>query len=228
MLKRLAISAVLGVLLVLGLTDTMFSSSAAPQDPSAGCRGTFTIGVGGFNNNAGVGFFQDSLYVPSDQPVGYPSLNLDAGAAELARLFDEHRNYCPGDHIKMLGHSGGAAVVHKWVSAHKDVQNANAILVADAKRAAGPGGPGLAGWTPLGVQVGELAAMVGIFKGSQPADADFGDFPVLTICNAGDFICNTDAGPIGYMTTDIHGRYDMNPWNYDNWARGQDWREIYP
>lgn len=225
MLKRLAISVVLGVLAVLGLTDTMFSASA---DVSQVCKGTYAIGIGGFNNNAGAGFWQDSLYVPfTDQPVGYPSLNLDAGAAELDRLFWEHRNACGGDHIKMLGHSGGAAVLHKWVSAHKDVPNATAILVADAKRAAGPGGPGLAGWKPLGLPVGKLAAMVGIFKGSQPADADFGDFPVLTICNAGDFICNTAAGPIGYMTTDIHLRYDMNPWVYPNFARGQDWREIY-
>jgi cutinase len=185
------------------------------------CTGTFTLGVGGFAVSA-AGTGQDSAYIPSDQRVGYNSIDINAGAAELDRLFWLHRDACPADHIKIIGHSGGAAVAHVWVSRNKYEQNANAILLADPKRAAGPGGDGLAG-NPFAGALG----LVGVFSGAAGTDADFGSFPVLTVCNAGDWVCNEDAGPDGYLFSGVHGKYDVNPWDYGDWDSGVVWNEIY-
>nr|WP_280350357.1 cutinase family protein [Nocardia abscessus] len=175
------------------------------------------MGVGGFQIRwDGVpNFGQDSVYIPANQRVGYNSADLWSGVREVDRLFRGYRNRCPGSHIKMLGHSGGAAVLHMWVAQHKYEPNATAILIADPKRAAGPGGDGIAG--------NPVAALVGLYG----TDSDFGDFPVLTVCNAGDWVCNEDAGLHGYLWTGVHANYDMNPWNYPNWISGQWYRGIY-
>src|SRR5690606_6782659 len=68
------------------------------------CAPTWTIGIGGFNINlAGIpNTGQDSMYIPSNQPVGYNSLDINAGVRELDRLFWGYRTMCPGSHIKML------------------------------------------------------------------------------------------------------------------------------
>ncbi|MFD3594289.1 cutinase family protein [Nocardia sp. NPDC058640] len=209
------------------LTATLLAAAGlivAPATANAGgptCQDTYTFGAGGFEINAhGTG--QSSTYIPADQPVGYNSVDLVAGVAELDRLFHDYRNRCPGTHLKMLGHSGGAAVVHMWVSQHTDEPNATAILVSDPKRVAGPGSAGIAA-NPLAIP----ADWIGIFRGAAGADANFGAFPVLTICNAGDWVCNESAGLRGYLTTGVHGRYNLNPHAYPNYARGVWFPPVY-
>ncbi len=208
------------------ITASLIAAPAVANAGGPSCPDTFAFGVGGFQIDLETfppNLGQPSLYIPNtDQPVGYNSIDINDGVRELNKLFWEYRGRCPGSHIKILGHSGGAAVVHVWVSQHQDVPNATAILVSDPKRAAGPGGDGLAG-NPLAGP----AEFVGIFSGAAGTDADFGDFPVLTICNAGDWVCNEDAGPHGYLHTGVHGAYDINPWSYPNFIRGNWFPEVY-
>lgn len=196
---------------------------AASADP--GCKPTYTFGVGGFTIDTTKfppDLGQPSLYIPSDQPVGYNSIDILDGVRELDRLFHEYRSRCAGSHIKILGHSGGAAVAHVWVSRNPNASNVTVILASDPKRAAGPGGDGLAG-NPLAMP----ANWIGIFRGAAGTDANFGSVPVLTICNAGDVVCNEDAGWNGYLRTGVHGRYDLNPNSYPNFVSGQWYNDIY-
>lgn len=211
------------IALSASLLPAITGAGVSTADP--GCKPTYTFGVGGFTVDTTTfppDLGQPSLYIPSDQPVGYNSIDILDGVRELDRLFNEYRGRCQGSHIKILGHSGGAAVVHVWVSRNTHVTNATAVLAADPKRAAGPGGDGLAG-NLLAAPAGWL----GIFRGAAGTDSDFGDFPVLTICNAGDVVCNEDAGWRGYLYTGVHGKYDLNPWNYPNFIRGQWYQDIY-
>lgn len=211
------------IALSASLLPAITGAGVSTADP--GCKPTYTFGVGGFTVDTTTfppDLGQPSLYIPSDQPVGYNSIDILDGVRELDRLFNEYRGRCQGSHIKILGHSGGAAVVHVWVSRNKHATNITAILAADPKRPAGPGGPGLAGHL--------LAApldWIGFFRGASGTDADYGTVPVLTICNDGDWVCNLDAGPEGYATTHVHGNYDLNPWNYPNFISGQWYRPIY-
>lgn len=184
--------------------------SPAPPARADECIGTWTLGVGGFEISTDRGTWQDSDYFNVNQPVGYHSADPNGGLRELDRLFWQHRSECPGDHIKIIAHSEGAAITHAWVSAHQDVQNANAILLSDPKRAPGPGGAGLSA-NPLGGFLGYPLAGV---------DANFGDFPVLSVCNGDDWVCHEAATPYGYAFTGAHGRYDFNVWNYGNWESG--------
>lgn len=217
--------ALLASALIVG-SAIVVSSGATPAIGDPGCKPTYTFGVGGFTVDTTrfpPDLGQPSLYIQgADQPVGYNSLDITDGVRELGRLFYEYRDRCPGSHIKILGHSGGAAVVHVWVSQNKYVGNVTAILAADPKRPAGPGGPGLAGHI-LAVP----ADWLGFFRGASGTDADFGTVSVLTICNDGDWVCNINAGPKGYATTHVHGNYDLNPWNYPNFVSGQWYRPIY-
>src|SRR5690606_7132736 len=139
------------------------------------CKPTWVIGVGGAQITWAIPPHtgQDSSYMIGDALVGYNSIHIDEGVAELDRLFWQYRAACPGSHIKLMGHSAGAAVIHVWVSNHQQVPNASAVLFADPKRAAGPGGPGIAA-----LRLRLPAELLGLFRGVGGADANFGAFPV--------------------------------------------------
>lgn len=174
------------------------------------CTARWDVAVGGLNG-AGA---QDSRYLPNaNQYVGYNSYDTQAGVNELNRLVRQHRAACPGDHISMTGHSGGAAVVHVWIEQNGNIGNINAVLLADPKRAAGPGGPGFAqtDWP---------------FNTIQPlagANANFRGVPTLTVCRASDHICNSQAGWDGYAFRNAHGAYDMNVKAYATNSSGVSW-----
>lgn len=203
---RKAITALLcavGLAVVVAGISTGVATTAS-ADP---CIGTWVIGVGGFTTSGPGVFGQDSMYVWSNQPVGYNTSDPASGVNELSRLFWFHRDQCPGDHIRIVAHSEGAAIAHAFVTANPDAGNANAVLLADPKYVGPPGGPGLAasggflGWPLAGV------------------DDWFGGWPVLTVCNSDDVICNSPAGWFGYFTG-AHGRYDMNGFDYGDWDAG--------
>lgn len=207
---RKVMAALVGSALVLA-SAVGISLGPGQQIASAGgwgCTGTWSLGIGGLE---GLGWWQGSGYLQSNQPVGYHSGNARAGYDELNRLFWDHRNECPGDHIKMIGHSQGAAIIHAWVTNNQHVPNANAILLSDPKRwAPGNGGPGMSnlpgnqilGWPLAGV------------------DDWFGGFPVLTVCRWDDWVCNLDAPWGGSHFTGSHGWYDMSAWSYGDWDSG--------
>lgn len=207
---RKIISAVIGAIALT--TPFMASSPMLASAHADDCTGSWSIVAGGFQ--AGIGFnylpsfWQDSYYLVGNAHVGYSSNDPASGVNEINNLFWDHRNQCPDDHIKIMGHSEGAGIVHAWVTDNQGVDNASAILLADPKRAAGPGGPGL--------------SSVGGFLGWPLAGTDdyFGGFPVLTICNSDDQICDTDAGWFGYTFGGAHQRYDMNAFDYGDWDNG--------
>lgn len=177
------------------------------------CTGVWSIGIGGLEVNFGRPFAftgEDSTYLDVDQRVGYNSIDIPAGVHELNRLIDLHRAQCPADHIMLLGHSGGAAVAHVWVSEHKSVSNLNAVLLADPKRAAGPGGPGFMAVAPMSWLP---------YPDYSGADADFGRVPVLEVCHAADGVCNAAAGAIGYLAG-AHTDYDFSASDYSTTASG--------
>lgn len=178
------------------------SAGAATADP---CLGTWSIGIGGLNDNTSATFGGGRV----NQQVGYNSLDPVSGRNEINRLFFLHRSQCPNDHIKLIGHSEGAALVHVWVTEHQGVKNANAVLLADPKRyAPGYGGNG---WAAYGGFLGYPLAGV---------DNWFGSFPVLTICRASDYICDTDAPWFASSVNGVHGAYDFNSHDYNNTAHG--------
>ncbi|MCU1640447.1 MAG: Cutinase [Nocardia sp.] len=190
------------LLLAILFSITYVTSSKAQADV---CTGDWAIGIGGLGDNT------SSVFAPTvDQPVGYNSADPMSGLNELDRLFWLHRSQCPDDHIKLIGHSEGAGIVHAWVTAHQDVGNANAILLADPKRDAGPGWAGLASTPGSGIIGYPLAGV----------DDWFGGFPVLTVCNHDDQICDTSAGWQGYLFGGAHTRYDFNVWDYGDWDSG--------
>lgn len=198
----------------LSLIAAMFvavfaGSGAANADP---CSGEWTIGVGGFTLSGPGVTGETSAYINADQPVGYNSADPNSGLNELNRLFWQHRNDCPADHIRIVGHSEGAGIVHAWVSANQGVDNANAVLLADPKRQADPGtgGDGLSS-TPGNGLIGYPLSGV---------DNNFGGFPVLEVCRWNDEICNTQAGWVGYLFQGAHSAYDFNAWDYGDWDSG--------
>lgn len=174
-------------------------TATAHADP---CVGSWHIGVGGLSVS-GSGTGQDSRYIASDQPVGYNSADPASGYNELGRLFWQHRNDCPGDHIEIVGHSEGAAIVHQWVADNQGAGNFGAVLLADPKRAAGPGSGGSSDTFPFNVSPWPVPGK----------DANFGDVPVLEVCNHDDIICESDAGWYGYLTG-RHTAYDFNSYDY--------------
>ncbi|WP_067813720.1 cutinase family protein [Nocardia inohanensis] len=190
------------LLLALLLSITSATGSQAHADD---CTGVWAIGIGGFGDNT------SSVFTPFvNQPVGYNSADPMSGLNEIDRLFWQHRGQCPGDHIKLIGHSEGAGLLHAWVTNHQDVGDANAILLADPKRAAGPGWAGLSS-TPGNGLIGYPLAGV---------DDWFGGFPTLTVCNSDDQVCDTSAGWWGYLFGGAHSRYDFNVWDYGDWDSG--------
>lgn len=191
-MARLAALFAAFALAVLGV----FAIGVGTSSAGTPCVGKYDIVVGGFNWGQ-----QDSTGFGGsvDQRVSYNSFDTQGGANELNRLVREHRSQCPGDHITAVGHSGGAAAVHVWISQQGNLGNENAVLLADPKRAAGPGGPGFAqtDW-PFNV----IQPLAG-------SDANFRGVPVLTICNHDDHICNSQADWSGYQNG-RHGAYDFN------------------
>lgn len=203
------ISAVLvGALAATGLC--LAGPSAAQAAP---CEGTYTIIVGGTgDNNSNHGYWTGAI----SQRVGYPAqptgANARAGVNELNRLISDQRKACPDQHVKAMGFSLGAAVVHTWVTENwQAFDNVNAVLIADPKRAPGPGNAGVAGH-PVAAAVG--APLVGV-------DNFFGDIPTVTICTD-DVICdaNANSGVPGYFTGK-HGNYSFNVDDYSNDGTGQ-------
>lgn len=172
------------------------------------CTAKWDVVVGGFNGGA-----QDSRgFANYDQPVGYNSWDTQAGANELNRLVRQHRSACPGDHISMTGHSGGAAVVHVWIEQNGNIGNINAVLLADPKRAAGPGGPGFA-QTDFPFNV--IPPLAG-------ANANFRGVPTLTVCRSQDHICNSQASWAGYQSG-VHGQYNFDVNGYSTTGSGVVW-----
>lgn len=159
---------------------------AIPANATDTCTGTWSIGVGGLSIGLGTG--QDSAYFTVNQRVGYNTMDPAGGLRELDRLVWKHRDECPTDHLKILGHSEGAAIVHTWVREHQDFENANAILLADPKHE-----------NPQGLAYG--ARWVGGWPGYPLAgtDSDFGSFPVLSVCRYDDIVCNLQTTPVGYV-----------------------------
>ena len=191
---------VLAALLTAG--GLFFAIGTAPAASAADpCTGTWSIVMGGFIWSGG----QDSSYLVGDQRVGYNAYDPQGGLNELTRLFWQHRNDCPGDHIKLVGHSEGAGLVHAFVSQNQGIDNYNAVLLADPKRDPGPGGAGISG----------AAAFIGPPLGG--TDHNFGDVPVLEVCRWDDKICNGDTDWSGYINGH-HGWYDMNAYDYPDWT----------
>lgn len=182
----------------------------APAPVSSG--DTWTIVVGGFNDPDGKVFTGDV-----DAVVHYSAALTGAstreGVNELNRMIQEHRATHPGDHIKIVGYSQGAAVVHTWTSENQGMQNVNSVLIADPKRDAGPGAAGISG-QPITQVVGAPTA---------GADRDFGNIPTVSVCTD-DVICDSTArsGWGGYLAQpSAHGNYSFNVDDYSNTGNGQ-------
>ena len=179
-MKKVLISIGAVFVLVAGLLGvTKYTADAAP------CAGTFSIGVGGVGGG-------NSEYIKNvTARVNYTALpfsfSIQEGANNLDKIYRDQRNLCPNQHVKVVGHSGGAAVTHVWVT-QKAPTNTNVVLLADPKRPAGPGGPG----------VGAITGFLGYPLAG--VDNFYNGVPVLSICNAGDGICNINGGPVGYFT----------------------------
>ncbi|MGV9663908.1 cutinase family protein [Nocardia niigatensis] len=189
------------------LSATLFSLTVttSPAARADYCTSDWAIGIGGSGDNT------PSVFAPYvDQSVGYNSADPMSAYNQLDQLFRSHRNECPRDHIRLIGHSEGAGILHAWITAHQNAGNTNAILLSDPKRAPGPGSAGLSA-TPWNWLIGYPLAGV---------DDWFGNTPVLTICNHDDQICDTSAGWTGYVFAGAHDRYDFNVWDYGDWDSG--------
>lgn len=193
--------------------STGLSLTAAPAAQAASCEGTYTIVVGGFTDPTSEKTFRDGHI---SERVTYSatltSQSAREGVDELNRLIREQRDRCPDQHAKAVGFSEGAAVVHIWVTENRQAfDNVNAVLIADPKRAAGPGAAGLAGQPYSGVVGPPLAG----------ADRDFGTIPTLTLCND-DVICDSAAssGWPGYPENHVKN-YDFNVDVYSDDTNGQ-------
>ncbi|MEU0469450.1 MULTISPECIES: cutinase family protein [unclassified Amycolatopsis] len=194
---------------------------ASPAAQAAPCEGTYTIVVGGTgDNDSDDPYWQGNI----SQRVGYPAIpvgiNARQGVNELNRLIRDQRNVCPGQHVKAVGFSLGAAVVHTWVTENwPTIDDVNAVLIADPKRAAGPGNAGAAAHPLVAPVVG--APLAG-------ADDFFGDIPTLTLCTD-DIICDANAasGLPGYLWEGRHGNYNFNVDAYSDDASGQWFNGVY-
>lgn len=189
---------------------------SAPAAQAAPCGGTYTIVVGGMNDPT------SSIFTGNvSQRVGYSaqlsSASARQGVDELNRLIRDQRRACPWQHAKVIGFSEGAAVAHIWVTENwQTFGNVNAVLIADPKRAAGPGASGLAGQFYSGIIGPPLAG----------ADNFFGNVPTVTICTD-DVICDSTAasGWLGYPNK--HMNYNFNVDVYSDNGDGQWFNGVY-
>jgi cutinase len=187
-----------------------------PAHATAPCEGIYSIAVGGTGSRPDT---EHDRFYNVVQHVGYPSDipnggAVVAGVAELDRLIREQRAACPGQHVKAMGYSLGAAVVHVWLTERGDATgNVNAILIADPKREALPGTGANGSTGPFGPFVG--APLAG-------TDSFFGSVPVKSICNW-DYICDSSANPLDYPHNHIVN-YD-NDWdgNHHNDVANEYW-----
>lgn len=204
MRRRLTVFA---VVVALGISVATVSAAAVHAET---CIGSWSVGIGGLQIGIPGGTGEDSRYLSVDQPVGYDSGNPISGYRELDRLILRHRYECPADHIEIVGHSEGSGIAHAWITANETFPNVSAVLIADPKRAAGPGGAGLAG-IPGNWIVGWPLAGV---------DSNFGAVPVLEVCHSNDWVCNFPAGPVGYLFESAHTDYDFTASDYPSNADG--------
>ena len=190
------------VYLLVGLLFAPLLVLAAPVASADSCSGHYSVGIGGWGSG------DSSMFTTVDQKVIYNSwTDPDDGLAGLDRIVTGHRAQCPADHITEIGYSEGAALVHVWETTHPNFARANAILLADLKRAAGPGSAGV---MSIGGAFGYPLSGV---------DADFGTIPTLSVCNGRDGMCNAIAGPIGY-TEGAHADYDFDVRHYSDSGKG--------
>jgi cutinase len=206
---RLGCAAALGG--VIGFTAVGLATGQLPEADGSPCTGSWSIVMGGLNG----GGWQDSAYMHGNARVGYNSHDPRHGVDQLNGLFWEHRNSCPSDHIKLVGHSEGGALVHTWATENPGHENVNIVALADPKRPAGPGGPGIASHP-----------FSGVFPGFPLAGVDnfYGGYPFLSVCNWDDPVCNVDAGVPGWISyldpNGTHGRYAMDANAYGDWDNG--------
>lgn len=197
---------------LLALTGLSLVTGPSAHAATAPCDGTYSIAVGGWRSH-----WWDDRFFNVTQHVGYPTdipngASTQAGVNELNRLVREQRAACPGQHVKMMGYSMGAAVVHVWVTTNwMSFDNVNAILVADPKRQGPPGADG--GTNVFGPAVG--APLAGV-------DRFFGNVPVKSICTV-DYVCDTSANPLGYPADHIN-HYDVDfDGNHHNDNANEQW-----
>lgn len=200
MARRYLRAVLSAALLAAGVATT--AAAGAPAAIADDCTGTWSIGIGGFMAGGG----QDSGYMGVNQRVGYNTYDPASGVREIDRLFWSHRDQCPGDHIKIIGHSEGAAITHAWVTDNQSADNVNVVLLADPKMWS-YGGSGMS--RELG------------FLGWPVAGNDdwFGNVPVLSICRWNDHVCRADSDWGGYLNG-AHNDYPMNAWDWGDWDSG--------
>lgn len=205
---RKTTAAMTALLVVTGLVAVPTPAQAAP------CEGTYTIVVGGTGsrwwNDGFTGNIQQHVGYPTDIPDG---ASARAGVNELNRLVRDQRAVCGGQHVKMVGYSLGAAVVHIWVTENwQTFGNVNAVLIADPKRKAPPGLDG--GSVPFGGFVGPPLA---------GADRFFGNVPVKSICHW-DYVCDESAGIWTYPHNHVNNYpHDFNVDHHNDSAHEQWW-----
>lgn len=204
-----AISAALAFCVVSGASLLPLDIPATAAADSV-CTGDYSIVIGGLRIGI-AGTWQNSDYMHGDERIQYDSARPEAsGIPALDAAIQAHRAACPDGHIRVLAHSGGALVAHLWIEQHQDFTNANAVLLADPKHSAG-----------LMTNPGPLLWDVAIGPDTGGADLNFGDFPVLEICNHDDGVCNSAAGWCGYLFLGAHQRYDFDAADYDDTSTGE-------
>jgi cutinase len=209
-----------GLLIPAALTGIPATSAHAAA--AASCGGTYTVVVGGRTDTTAA-VFGGGVTERVHYSAALNSESAREGVNELNRLIRDQRAACPGQHAKAVGFSEGAAVVHIWVTENwQTFGNVNAVLVADPKRAAGPGAAGLAGQPYSGIIGAPLAG----------SDISFGNIPTVTICTD-DVICDSTAasGWIGYLQgrhvanyADATGHINVDNYSDDGagqWFNGQ-------
>jgi cutinase len=193
------ILAALAVLAAAVITPVAMSAPAAAAPP---CVGVWTVGVGGFVLGP-----QDSRFFNVHQPVGYAGWDAQAGLNELHRLVYDHRRMCPGDQIKIIGHSQGAGIIHTFAQRNPWLAPAaSAILLGDPKRMGPPEGHGMAH---------DVIPNWHVLHG---VDNNFGGWPTVTVCRRADGVCNRPGG--SFVGNPAHSAYEFNVHWYPNRANG--------
>lgn len=205
--------------LACALVAGVIAAAATTVAPSANaepapCAPTHSIVVGGMEVRVyypllRVDDYTESASFTGDTLVSYHTLNPEQGIAALDAAVNTARTTCPATHLRIVGHSMGAAVVHIWAQRHPGYPNTNLVLLADPKRAPGPGAGGLAG-IPAAWLLGP--PIMGV-------DSNFGGIPTLTVCDERDIICEASTTPRGYMTG-AHQAYSFDAADYDDTTTG--------